>query len=75
MRRIPAGQFKAHCLQLMDEVRANREPVIITKRGQPVARLVPFEEIAPQRFGALKGSVTVLGDIVEPIGVVWEADE
>ena len=42
MRTIPAGRFKALCLRLMDEVRNTREPVLITKKGRPVAKLIAF---------------------------------
>ncbi len=40
-KKIPAGEFKAKCLKLMDEVQQTGQEVIITKRGKPVARLVP----------------------------------
>ena len=62
---IPAGEFKARCLKLMDEVRATRRPVVITKRGKPVAKLVPVEDSEPRReiFGCMKGTVTIRGDI------------
>ena len=70
---IPAGEFKARCLKLMDEVREQRREIVITKRGRPVAKLVPIDE-APALFGAMKGSVTILGDIVAPTGESWEAD-
>lgn len=73
-REIAAGEFKAHCLKLMDEVRARRTSVTITKRGKPVAKLVPATDEPPPLFGFLKGSVTVKGDIIEPIDVTWEAD-
>ncbi len=42
-KRIPAGEFKAKCLKLMDEVNATGEELVITKRGKPVARLVPID--------------------------------
>ena len=42
--KISGGQFKAQCLKLMDEVKTCHEEVVITKRGKPVARLVPYEE-------------------------------
>lgn len=69
---IGAGDFKAKCLQLLDSVAEQREPLIITKRGKPVAKLVPVE---PDHalFGALKGSVIIEADIVSPVGVDWEA--
>ena len=43
-RTIPAGEFKAKCLKLMDEVNETGVPIIITKRGRPVSRLVPADQ-------------------------------
>ncbi|MBI3181625.1 MAG: type II toxin-antitoxin system Phd/YefM family antitoxin [Myxococcales bacterium] len=45
---IPAGKFKAGCLAILDEVARTKEPVVVTKRGQPVARLVPLEGPPPK---------------------------
>jgi prevent-host-death family protein len=72
---IPAGEFKARCLKLMDEVRATRRPIVITKRGKPVARLVPVEEEMPSIFGRMRGTVTIHGDIVGPTGEEWHAQK
>jgi len=66
-KTIPAGVFKARCLAIMDEVAAKRQAVIITKRGKPVAKLVPVEKEKDDIFGFLKGKITVHGDIVGPI--------
>jgi prevent-host-death family protein len=72
---IAAGKFKAQCLKLMDRVKKNRERIIITKRGQPVAQLVPFDEEQPQDiFGALRGLVLEEGDILSPLEETWEAE-
>jgi prevent-host-death family protein len=71
---IPAGEFKARCLKLMDEVQATRRPLVITKRGKPVAKLVPVEEEVPSLFGRLKGTVTIHGDIISPIEQDWHAE-
>lgn len=74
-RAIPAGQFKARCLKLMEEVRRQRTSLIITKHGKPVARLTPVEaEPAPSLFGFLKGTVEIHGDLTEPTGDVWQAE-
>ena len=73
--QIPAGRFKAECLQLMDQVRDTREELVITKRGKPVAKLVPVDDSPQPLFGMMAGSVQIHGDIVEPVGEVWEADE
>ena len=66
-KTIPAGAFKARCLAIMDEVQAKRQAVVITKRGKPVAKLVPVEKEKDDIFGFLKGKITVRGDIVGPI--------
>lgn len=63
---INAAEFKAKCLKLLDEVATTHEPLVITKRGRPVARLVPIEDdTAESRFGYLRGTVSVLGDLIE----------
>lgn len=70
---IGAGEFKAHCLHLLDVVAERHEEVIITKRGRPVAKLVPVPADSPL-FGALAGTVARQDDLVSPIDVVWDAD-
>ena len=72
---IPAGKFKAVCLKLMDQVQETHEEVIITKRGCPVAKLVPVDAAAPRRlFGFIENGVVIHGDIVAPTGEQWEVD-
>lgn len=66
-KTIPAGAFKARCLAIMDEVQAKRQAVVITKRGKPVAKLVPAEtEEKDEIFGFFKGKIKVTGDVVSP---------
>jgi prevent-host-death family protein len=67
MKKMPAGKFKAHCLTIMEEVRSTREPVLITKRGRPVAKLVPPDTSLDNFIGRLEGIVRVVGDIESPI--------
>ena len=67
MKSIPAGEFKARCLTLMEDVRNTREPVLITKRGKPVAKLVPAENAKPEFIGRLKGVIEIVGDIESPV--------
>jgi len=69
---IAAGQFKAQCLKLMDQVNQTREEIIITKHGQPVVKLVPIDAPEVTFIGYMKGSVTVTGDIIDPIDEDWE---
>lgn len=73
--KIAAGVFKAQCLRLMEEVRSGHKTFEITKRGQPVARLVPIDDAPPVLFGRLAGRVSIVGDIVAPIDEPWEADQ
>ncbi len=65
-RRIAAGEFKANCLKLLDQVKQRGTEMVVTKRGVPVTRVVPFRS-QPDLFGRLKGTVKILGDIIEPI--------
>jgi prevent-host-death family protein len=66
MKTMPAGEFKAHCLKVMDEVASKREAVIITKRGKPVAKLVPVDQKVDDIYGFFKGKGTIKGDVVAP---------
>jgi prevent-host-death family protein len=67
MKTMAAGAFKVHCLKVMDEVQSKRQAVLITKRGKPVAKLVPVEKEKDDIFGFLKGKGKITGDIVSPI--------
>ena len=71
---IAAGEFKAKCLKLLDEVQQKRKQVVITKRGKPVAKLVPVDERQAGFIGSMKGTMEIVGDILSPIDVKWEAD-
>lgn len=73
---IPAGEFKARCLQIMDDVAETHSEVVITKYGRPVAKLVPVDEDAPDSFGAMAGSVIYLDkDLVSPDHQAWGEGE
>jgi prevent-host-death family protein len=67
MKRMAAGMFKAHCLAVMDEVQAKRESVIITKRGKPIAKLVPVTTGDDDIFGFYRGKIKITGDVVSPV--------
>lgn len=71
MNEISATQFKARCLALLDEVAEGGAELVVTKRGRPVARVVPAHDDAP-----LRGSVTYnVGDeeLIAPIDTAWKA--
>ena len=74
-REVSAGDFKARCLALMDEVRDRGGEYVITKRGARVAKLVPVRTERRPLRGSMKGTVKVLGDIVSPLDEPWEALE
>lgn len=72
MKTMAAGKFKDTCLQTLDEVAASRRPVTITKRGRPVAKLVPIT--APARGRTLAGSIVAESGDPFSTGEAWDAD-
>ena len=74
-REISAGEFKARCLALMDDVQDRGVEYVITKRGRPVAKLAPVRVERRTLLGSMKGTVKVRGDIVSPLDELWEALE
>lgn len=70
-KTVPAVIFKAKCLALLDGVAESRRPLIVTKRGRPVARIVPIEEGAR----SLKGTLIAQKDILAPVDEEWEVEE
>ena len=70
-RQIAAGEFKARCLAILDDVERNGEAVLVTKRGRPVARLVPLTR---RKGASLRGSVRHEADLLAPIGGKWNAE-
>ena len=71
IRSIGAAEFKAKCLEVLDRVARDGDAYVVTKRGRPVAKVVPIDSPQPR---SLRGSVTYLSDIVEPIGDDWPVD-
>ena len=67
MRTMPAGEFKARCLRVMEEVNKYRTPVVITKKGRPVAKLVPPDAPATDVFGCMAGTARIVGDVQAPV--------
>ena len=71
MKQIPATRFKATCLSLLDRVGA--DGIVITKRGKPVAKLLPIRTTSAELIGGLKGKVRVRGDTLST-GLRWDAE-
>jgi prevent-host-death family protein len=66
---VPAGEFKARCLAILDDVQRRRRSIIVTKRGKPVARVVPVEDA--DSVESLRGSVLYEGDLISPLSERW----
>jgi prevent-host-death family protein len=76
MRTIPASEFKAKCLALMDDVAATGEILIVTKNGKPIAELRPYSGGKVDSPFGLHRDLHVVGDIVAPIAAdEWQAFE
>jgi prevent-host-death family protein len=72
VEQMPAGEFKAKCLAVLDRVARTKGTVIVTKHGRPVAQVAP---IPPgQKASSLLGSVTYHGDIVAPLEEDWDVE-
>lgn len=74
MATVPATEFKAKCLELMDRVAERRESFVITKRGKPVAKLVPADPPKKKRsiFGFMVDRMEIVGDLDKPL---WTEEE
>lgn len=72
MKTIAAAKFKEQCLAILDNV--DPEGIVITKRGKPVAKLVPMRESDGHLIGLMEGEIEILGDIMST-GIRWEAED
>ena len=75
---VPATEFKARCLELMDRVAEGRDTYVITKRGKPVAKLVPADPPPPSSvFGCMIDQTRFVGDLDTPLQTEagWKALE
>jgi prevent-host-death family protein len=71
MRQIAAAKFKEQCLALLEEV--GPEGIVITKRGKPIAKLIPLGTDSASLIGSLRGKLKIKGDIMST-GVRWHAE-
>lgn len=71
MKAIGAAKFKEQCLALLENL--GNDGLIITKRGRPVARLLPLERHDAELIGSLRDKIAVRGDLLST-GVDWDAD-
>lgn len=77
MKELSISKFKATCLAVLERVRTTGEPVLITKRGEPVAEVIPVSRPrdGKRRLGSLADRGSVIGDIVSPVveSQEWES--
>ena len=67
MKKMQASVFKAQCLKVMNRVQATGEPVIVTKRGKPVVKVIPAESEKNDLFGFMVGRMKIVGDVESPV--------
>lgn len=72
MKKIPAAKFKEQCLAILD--RLDADGVVVTKHGRPVARVLPYRDTPADLIGALRGRITIAGDIMTT-GVAWDVND
>ena len=69
MKEVAISEFKAKCLAMLEQVRKTKKPIRITRRGKPIAEVVPPGPVEDKRdwLGSMKGQIEILGDIVSPV--------
>lgn len=72
-KKVAISEFKAKCLEVIDNLQTDREPIVITKRDKPVARVVPLDSEKVSLFGMFRSKGKINGDIVSPIEEKWDA--
>jgi prevent-host-death family protein len=72
-KSVPATQFKAHCLALLEEVRETRQPLLVTRHGRPVVEISPYVPRDAARTNPLKDSILYQGDLISPIDEKWDS--
>jgi prevent-host-death family protein len=72
-RTISTSELKARVSEVLEGVQHDRIPVVVTKRGRVIARIIAADDGEASLYGSLRGSVTVHGDLLAPVEVEWEA--
>ena len=75
MKTVILSTFRANCIALLREAQKTAEPIMVTRRGRPLARIEPVREPVPmRRFGRQRGRMRIKGDIVHAdFSADWEA--
>ena len=76
MKTVKISEFKAKCIEVLKQVKATGEPLVVTLRNEPIATIHPYEASTPTRIlGKLRGHITIHGDIVHTDGEDdWEME-
>lgn len=75
MGTIPAEQFKAKCLALLNDVAQSHDSILVTKHGKPVAKVVPVNIDSDINTKPIKDCITFMGDVISPLDELWEAEQ
>ncbi len=71
-KKIAISKFKAHCLEIIENLQSDHQPVVITKRDKPIARVMPLDSEKASLFGMLRNKAKIKGDIIGPIEEKWD---
>ena len=78
VKSIAISEFKATCLAVLEQVRISGTPIVVTRRGVPIAEVIPptVATAGETWLGSMRDSATIAGDLVEPTGfdIAWDAD-
>jgi prevent-host-death family protein len=72
-KQVPVAEFKSQCLSLFEIVRSQKEKMTITRRGKPIAQIIPYQEQLDDIEAQLANSLVFEGDLISPINEEWEA--
>ena len=76
LKHVPIADFATHCVELINQIVQQRHPIVITNSGKPIAKVVPIQDEIADIFGCMAGSVTICGDIINPIDDAgWTGDD
>jgi prevent-host-death family protein len=67
MKRIQASSFKRRCFAVIKNVQTTGKPIIVTRDGKPIVKIVPIQSDADDLFGFMAGKVKIVGDIESPV--------
>ena len=69
IREVPISEFKAKCLSLLSRVDKTKTPIRVTRRGKPIAEIVPISPRTEQRdlLGSMTGTIDFIGDVISPV--------